>query len=79
LRAVVADRDAQSLLLPDQHQQPFPPRYPRVDQVALEQHVVHRSEGDRGNSAYWYNRAGKPVCREPLDAKWLSIVRSLLR
>jgi len=22
-------------------------------------------------------RAGKPVCREPLDAEWLSIVRSL--
>lgn len=23
-------------------------------------------------------RAGKPVCREPLDAEWLSIVRALL-
>jgi len=35
-------------------------------------------EGDQGNAAYWYGRAGKPVCREPLDAEWLSIVRDLL-
>jgi hypothetical protein len=40
---------------------------------------LHRKEGDQANAAYWYNRAGKPVCREPLDAEWLSIVRSLLR
>jgi hypothetical protein len=32
---------------------------------------LHRKEGDAGNAAYWYNRAGKPVCREPLDAEWL--------
>ena len=36
---------------------------------------LHRKEGDQGNAAYWYSRAGKPVCREPLDAEWLSIVR----
>jgi hypothetical protein len=36
-------------------------------------------EGDNGNAAYWYNRAGKPVCRESLDAEWVSIVQSLLR
>ena len=35
---------------------------------------LHRKEGDQGNAAYWYNRAGKPFCREPLDAEWLSIV-----
>jgi hypothetical protein len=40
---------------------------------------LHRKEGDRGNAAYWYSRAGKPVCREPLDAEWLSIARVLLR
>jgi len=40
---------------------------------------LHRKEGDQGNAAYWYSRAGKPVCREPLDAEWLAIVRSLLR
>jgi hypothetical protein len=39
---------------------------------------LHRKEGDQGNAAYWYNRAGKPVCREPLDAEWLSLVGALL-
>jgi hypothetical protein len=39
---------------------------------------LHRKEGDEGNAAYWYNRAGEPVCREPLDAKWQSIAISLL-
>jgi hypothetical protein len=40
---------------------------------------LHRKEGDQGNAAYWYSRADKPVCREPLDAECLGIVRSLLR
>jgi hypothetical protein len=39
---------------------------------------LHRKEGDQGNAAYWYNRAGKPVCREPLDAEWLGIVTALM-
>ena len=39
---------------------------------------LHRKEGDQGNAAYWYNRAGKPVCRDALDAEWLSIVKALL-
>jgi hypothetical protein len=39
---------------------------------------LHRKEGDQSNAAYWYSRAGKPVCREGLDAEWLSIVRALL-
>ena len=39
---------------------------------------LHRKEGDQGNAAYWYTRAGKPVCREPLDAEWLDIVKTLL-
>jgi hypothetical protein len=39
---------------------------------------LHRKEGDLGNALYWYGRAGKPVCREPLDAEWLSIARGLL-
>jgi hypothetical protein len=38
---------------------------------------LHRKEGD--HASYWYNRAGKSVSREPLDAEWLSTVRSLLR
>jgi len=39
---------------------------------------LHRKEGDQGNAAYWYNRAGKSVCRDSLDAEWLSIVTALL-
>jgi hypothetical protein len=39
---------------------------------------LHRKEGDLGNAAYWYGRAGKPVCRESLDAEWLSIMKALL-
>jgi hypothetical protein len=29
-------------------------------------------------AAYWYSRAGKPVCQESLDSEWLSIVKELL-
>jgi hypothetical protein len=39
---------------------------------------LHRKEGDQDNAAYWYGRAGKAVCRESLDAEWLSIVKGLL-
>jgi hypothetical protein len=39
---------------------------------------LHRKEGDQENAAYWYGRARKPVCREPLDAEWRSILRGLL-
>lgn len=39
---------------------------------------LHRKEGDHGNAAYWYSRAGKPICREPLDAEWISIAEALL-
>jgi hypothetical protein len=39
---------------------------------------MHRKEGDQSNAAYWYGRAGKPVCRQPLDAEWLGIVKGLL-
>jgi hypothetical protein len=38
----------------------------------------HGKEGDQGNAAHWYSRAGKPVCREPLDAEWLGILKVLL-
>jgi hypothetical protein len=40
---------------------------------------LHRKEGDQGNAEYWYRRAGKPVCGEPLDAEWRSIAAVLLR
>ena len=39
---------------------------------------LHRKEGDAGNAAYWYRRAGKPVCRAPLDEEWAAIVSALL-
>jgi hypothetical protein len=39
---------------------------------------LHRKEGDQGNAAHWYRRAGKRLCREPLDAEWLSNPRALL-
>ena len=40
---------------------------------------LHRKEGDQNNAEYWYSRAGKPVCRESLDAEWITIVNALLR
>jgi hypothetical protein len=39
---------------------------------------LHRKEGDPGNAAYWYRRAGKPVSKLPLDAEWEEIVEQLL-
>lgn len=39
---------------------------------------LHRKEGDAGNAAYWYRRAGKPVCRASLDEEWAAIASELL-
>lgn len=39
---------------------------------------LHRKEGDQANAAYWYRRAGKPVCRQPLDTEWRGIVSELV-
>ena len=39
---------------------------------------LHRKEGDHGNAAYWYHRAGRPAAPGPLDTEWESIVRTLL-
>jgi hypothetical protein len=39
---------------------------------------LHRKEGDAGNAGYWYRRAGKPVCRDALDAEWAAIAETLL-
>jgi len=39
---------------------------------------LHRKEGDQGNAAYWYRRAGKPVCRESLQTEWISLAAELL-
>ncbi len=39
---------------------------------------LHRKEGDEGNAAYWYRKAGKPVERGPLGVEWTRIVTALL-
>ena len=39
---------------------------------------LHRKEGDEGNAAYWYRKAGKPVERGPLGDEWTRIVTALL-
>ena len=39
---------------------------------------LHRREGDQGNAAYWYRRAGRPVNHAPLEREWEEIVRQLL-
>ena len=40
---------------------------------------LHRKEGDAGNAAYWYRRAGQPVASGSLDAEWEQIVTALLQ
>lgn len=42
---------------------------------------LHREEGDLGNAAYWYSRAGKPLPARglPLDEEWLEIAGALIR
>ncbi len=39
---------------------------------------LHRKEGDQSNAAYWYGRAGKPVCGDPLETEWRGITETLL-
>ena len=41
---------------------------------------LHRKEGDPGNAAYWYRRAGKPVPAStlPLPEEWRAIAAELL-
>jgi hypothetical protein len=39
---------------------------------------LHRKEGDAGNAAYWYRRAGRPVAAVALDDEWNEIVSALL-
>ena len=39
---------------------------------------LHRKEGDAGNAAYWYRRAGKPVASGSLEAEWTAIASALL-
>ena len=39
---------------------------------------LHRVEGDAGNAAYWYRRAGKPFPKTSLQQEWNDIVSDLL-
>jgi hypothetical protein len=39
---------------------------------------LHRKEGDPGNAAYWYNRAGRPMAEASLEEEWAAISRALL-
>jgi hypothetical protein len=39
---------------------------------------LHRVEGDLGNAAYWYARAGQPMAGDALDPEWNAIVAELL-
>ena len=39
---------------------------------------LHRKEGDLGNAAYWYRRAGQRVASGSLDAEWEAITVALL-
>ena len=41
---------------------------------------LHRKEGDLGNAAYWYSRAGRPTPAPDvtLPAEWEQITRELL-
>ncbi len=39
---------------------------------------LHRKEGDLGNAAYWYHKAGKAMPKENLDSEWEQLVRAML-
>ena len=40
---------------------------------------LHRVEGDLGNAAYWYSRAGRPAKRdEDMNEEWKEIAKELV-
>ncbi len=39
---------------------------------------LHRKEGDAGNAAYWYRRAGHSPARGDLADEWNAMVEALL-
>ncbi len=39
---------------------------------------LHRVEGDLGNAAYWYRRAGRPVATGALATEWETLATELL-
>lgn len=38
---------------------------------------LHRVEGDLGNAAYWYRRAGRPECHTSLGEEWQELFDAL--
>lgn len=40
---------------------------------------LHRKQGEVGNAAYWYQKAGKTEASGDLRAEWEAIVRELLK
>lgn len=39
---------------------------------------LHRKEGDLGNAAYWYRRAGKPMPDIDLEVEWKRLLQIFL-
>jgi len=39
---------------------------------------LHRKEGDQGNAAYWYRRAGRPIAKGDLRDEWERIDEEML-
>lgn len=39
---------------------------------------LHRKEGDAGNAAYWYQRAGQKPSQASLQTEWEQIAHALL-
>ena len=47
-------------------------------QAAWVHAYLHRVEGDLGNAAYWYRKAGRPEASDPLEVEWGAIAAALL-
>jgi hypothetical protein len=39
---------------------------------------LHRVEGDESNAGYWYRRADRPHCTDPLSREWRDIATALV-
>jgi len=39
--------------------------------------LLHREEGDLSNAGYWYRRAKRDVCSDPLETEWEAILSAL--